>query len=354
MSLTYGFYNSLNGDRKYNALDVSRIFDGLIIDGVFASIGTAFVVKASTPVSSTVSVGIGKAWFDHTWTYNDAILPMTMPPAEVLLNRIDAIVLEVNTNARENSIKIVTGTPNSSPTRPALLNDEAVHQYPLCYIRREHGVDSIRQADIKNTVGTSECPFVTGVLRTLSLDELLGQWQDQLDQYLANQESHVNTWINGQENDFTDWFNDMKADLQSEKALLDQWVEDNEGDFLNWYNEMRGKLDEDAAGHLELQINRADIERILIIGLSDGTKTIGNNGRTITTVASDGRTLIKEFSSDFLTMTVTLKNASNAEVARLVKVFSPDGHIITTTITYLIDPVAEPMKNLPSANGVSF
>ena len=57
MSVTYGFYNSLNGDRKYNAEQVSSLFDGLIIDGVFASVGMAFAVKATTGI--TVNVGIG-------------------------------------------------------------------------------------------------------------------------------------------------------------------------------------------------------------------------------------------------------------------------------------------------------
>lgn len=94
MSVSSGFFNSLNGDRKYNAAQMSAIFDGLIIDGVFASIGTAFAVKAAGGL--TVNVGIGKAWFDHTWTVNDSILPMTAPEAEVLLDRIDAVVLEVN------------------------------------------------------------------------------------------------------------------------------------------------------------------------------------------------------------------------------------------------------------------
>lgn len=94
MSVTYGFYNSLNGDRKYNAEQVSSLFDGLIIDGVFASVGTAFAVKATTGI--TVNVGIGKAWFNHTWTLNDSILPLEAPEAEVLLDRIDAVVLEVD------------------------------------------------------------------------------------------------------------------------------------------------------------------------------------------------------------------------------------------------------------------
>ena len=60
MSVTYGFYNSLNGDRKYNAEQISSIFDGLIVDGVFASIGTAFSVKAAGGL--TINVGIGKAY----------------------------------------------------------------------------------------------------------------------------------------------------------------------------------------------------------------------------------------------------------------------------------------------------
>ena len=48
MSLTFGFYNSLNNDRSYDAVDISRIFDGIINDGVYLSIGEKFAVKAAT------------------------------------------------------------------------------------------------------------------------------------------------------------------------------------------------------------------------------------------------------------------------------------------------------------------
>ena len=47
MALTSGFYNSINGDRTYNAEQMSSIFDGIINDGVFASIGKVFQVKVS-------------------------------------------------------------------------------------------------------------------------------------------------------------------------------------------------------------------------------------------------------------------------------------------------------------------
>ena len=42
MSITSGFYNSYNGDRRYNAEQMSAIFDGIINDGVFSNIADAF------------------------------------------------------------------------------------------------------------------------------------------------------------------------------------------------------------------------------------------------------------------------------------------------------------------------
>ena len=38
MSFKYGFYNSVNGDRRYDAVDFGRIFDGVINDGVFGTV----------------------------------------------------------------------------------------------------------------------------------------------------------------------------------------------------------------------------------------------------------------------------------------------------------------------------
>ncbi len=294
MSVTYGCYNSLHGDRKYNAEQVSSLFDGLIIDGVFASIGTAFAVKATTGI--TVNVGIGKAWFNHTWTLNDSILPLEAPEAEVLLDRIDAVVLEVDAteSVRANSIKFVKGTPSSAPSNPTLTNEGTVHQYPLCYIYRKFGSSAITQADITNMVGTESTPFVTAMLQTISLDELLGQWQSE----------------------------------------LDQWVAAEQADFLAWYNQMKDQLGEDAAGNLQNQINKDEIKRILLVGFEDGTKEFSEDGTVITSTASDGRILTKTFTNGFLTMTSVLKSAAGAEVARAVKTFNADGSLISTVVTY--------------------
>lgn len=334
MSVSSGFFNSLNGDRKYNAAQMSAIFDGLIIDGVFASIGTAFAVKAAGGL--TVNVGIGKAWFDHTWTVNDSILPMTAPEAEVLLDRIDAVVLEVNEteSVRENTIKFVKGNPSSAPSRPTLTNEGNVHQYPLCYIYRKYGTAVINQADITPMVGTESTPFVTGILQTISLDELLGKWQDELDRFTDARSQEVDDWIAQEESDFTAWFNKMKADLQQEQTVLDQWIASEQADFLAWYNQMKDQLGGDVAGNLQLEIDKEEVKRILLVGFEDGTKEFSDDGTVITSTASDGRTLTKTFSDGFLTMTNVLKSAVGAEVARAVKTFDSDGKLISTVATY--------------------
>lgn len=334
MSVSSGFFNSLNGDRKYNAAQMSAIFDGLIIDGVFASIGTAFAVKAAGGL--TVNVGVGKAWFDHTWTVNDSILPMTAPEAEVLLDRIDAVVLEVNgtESVRENTIKFVKGNPSSAPSRPTLTNEGNVHQYPLCYIYRKYGTAVINQADITPMVGTESTPFVTGILQTISLDELLGKWQDELDRFTDARSQEVDDWIAQEESDFTTWFNEMKADLQQEQNVLDQWIASEQADFLAWYNQMKDQLSGDVAGNLQLEIDKEEVKRILLVGFEDGTKEFSDDGTIITSTASDGRILTKTFSDGFLTMTNVLKSAAGAEVARAVKTFDSDGKLISTVVTY--------------------
>lgn len=202
MAVTSGFFNSLNGDRKYSANQFSAIFDNLITDGVFANVGTAFEVMVST--ENTVTVGVGRAWFNSIWVYNDTLYPMTVQDPEVILNRIDAIVIEINHNEaiRTGSIRWVYGSPSSSPSRPTLTNTDEVHQYPLAYVLRKAGRSSVIQADITNMIGTSACPYVTGILSTQNIDKIVAQW-----------ESMFSVWFDGLQTSLT---GDVAANLANQ------------------------------------------------------------------------------------------------------------------------------------------
>lgn len=76
-----------------------------------------------------------------------------------------------------------------------------------------------------------------------------------------------------------------------------------------------------------------DIGRILKDGLTDGQKTISSDGTVITTVASDGRTLVKTFTNEFLTITSILTDANGNTLGQMVREISSDGTTINTTIT---------------------
>lgn len=207
MSITSGFYNSLDGDRRYTAEQMSDIFNGIINDGVFASVGTAFFVSADT--GNNITVGVGRAWFNSTWIYNDSVLTYTAEDSDAVLGRYDAVVLEIDRSipVRNSTIKLVKGTESSTPSYPTLIDTPEVHQYPLAYIYRAADSSEITQADITNTVGTSSCPFITGILNVMNIDDIVAQWMDEWEQLTSDKEA-----------EFDAWFESVKGILDEEAA----------------------------------------------------------------------------------------------------------------------------------------
>lgn len=191
MSVTSGFFNSRNGDRRYTATQFSALINNLINDGVFANVGTAFAVTASG--GNTITVGIGRSWFNGIWLFNDSLLPMVARDSELLLDRIDAVVIEINNDetVREGSIRFINGVPASSPERPALTKSDDVNQYPLAYIYRKARASEITQADITNMIGTSACPYVNGILETQNIDKIVAQWQSEFNTWFDSLETYL-------------------------------------------------------------------------------------------------------------------------------------------------------------------
>lgn len=298
MSFASGFFNSVDHDRLYDATDISRLFDGLIRDGIFASIGDCMVVKQSNQMN--VTVGTGRAWFNHTWSYNDALYPVTIPPSEILMDRIDAIVLEVNSveAVRANSIKLIKGTPASTPTKPALTNTKEVHQYPLAYVTVGKEVTSIRQADIENCVGTSACPFVTGILEVISIEQLIPQWKDILNRFVEENTANFNTWMNSEKQDYQawltaakkeiidweetsksdyqkwydsikngydQWFATIKAAYDANWSTFQQWEKSSQAEFDKWFENMKNKLEGDLGAKLTLETEKLGNEKVSLI-----------------------------------------------------------------------------------------
>ena len=290
MAFTFGFYNALNHDRRYNAIQVSSIFDGIIKDGIFMSIGGHMNVKA-TGNGFNIVVESGRAWFNHTWSLLDADYPMVVSPSDVLEDRIDVVVLEVNENVdvRQNFIKIITGTPAEHPTKPALTNNLDIHQYALAYITVPANSVTLTQSNVENAVGLGSTPFVTGILETINIDDLIAQWKSQWSDWTEEVDLNWNNWFDTVDSAWTTWFTQQQSkweDILTERT--EEWEEikdtvDSEwasqqgrinSDYTNWkssalaaYNQwldqIKGTLDDDAATQLAEEVvelkNRDDV-----------------------------------------------------------------------------------------------
>lgn len=226
MTVSSGFFNSVNHDRLYDAEQFSSIFDGVITDGVYLNYGDAFRVAAVPNQNSCVVVGIGRAWFDHTWTFNDAPLSFTMDPPNEMITRVDAIVIDVDRrkDVRANSIIYVKGSGSTPGEPPVLLKEELHRQYPICYIHRTPGSNApVKQSEIEYLVGTDDCPAVTTVLETINLENL---WL-QLD------------------SEFNIWWDGIRDLIDDDHPVLD---------LQNQIDELRKKLEATPTGLLERYI----------------------------------------------------------------------------------------------------
>lgn len=332
MAFSFGFYNSQNHDRRYDALQMSMIFDGIIVDGVYATVGNSLIVKAS-PEENTVIVSPGRAWFDHTWNYNDADLPITADQSEILLERIDALVLDINADedVRTNNIIWVKGTPSATPTRPALIKTISHHQYPLCYVHRRANTEVIPQADITNMVGTSECPFVTGVLETIDIDNLLLQWKDEWAQFVVKYEQEAETWTQEQKDDFNAFYNEFKTQMN-------QFEQSAGREFSDWFAGIQDILDQNTAGNLYNMITAVDQREFdHYYGLVFATTDINDTTGIITTTNSEGvsTTRFQEDSDGNKTITTTIvMNSGSFDYVKTTTITKPSTgtHIETSYV----------------------
>ena len=105
---SFGFYNSKNDDRLYNASHLGKIFDGVIQPGIFGTIKAngkePFQLEPTETPSLTVKINPGKAWLDHTWNILDTAAEITFADVNANRKRTDALCIQVHNSV--NLLKI--------------------------------------------------------------------------------------------------------------------------------------------------------------------------------------------------------------------------------------------------------
>lgn len=219
----YGFFNSINGDRLYNADQMSKIFEGLITDGVYESVGDKLAVQPNS--NMTIQIATGRGWFNKRWVDNTTPYAITLEASDVTLNRYAAVCIKVDTTDTVRSAEpcIKYSDFASDPVKPTMEHSELINEYCLAYVYIGAGVTEITAENIEDTrADESLCGWVTGLIEQISTATLFSQW-----------EAIFTNWFNGLKDIINDNTETMLVTALPKELTLtlnaSDWIEDESG-----------------------------------------------------------------------------------------------------------------------------
>lgn len=191
MAIKSGFFNSVNGDRRYDADFFAEFFGTLIGNGVFANPSIGLQVVAGEAMS--VSVKIGKGWVGgHYITVYGADYNLQLDVADGVLKRIDRIVLRLTYSDREIIPVVKKGVFASTPVAPTLQRDADAYELALADVLINNGVTEITQANITdNRFNTALCGIVKGTVDDIDTTDLFAQYTDAFTRWFENLQAQL-------------------------------------------------------------------------------------------------------------------------------------------------------------------
>lgn len=206
MTIKNYFFNDSNGDRKYGAKDFALYFGNFLPNGVFIDKAMSLKVIANTTTNNTVDIEPGIAINSGYYFENDSLSNFGIGTPPTTNNRIDRIVIRLNTGSANRRIFItrIQGTESTNPIPPDVVRSGVTYDLAIADILRKPGVTRVINNDITDLrTNTNLCGFNKGLI---------------------------------EKPDTTDFFEDLKVQ------------------FYEWFDYMRGKISTNAETSLGSQI----------------------------------------------------------------------------------------------------
>lgn len=189
------FFNSIEGDRKYKAGDLTRFFGALVNDGVLPNPSTNLQVVEGDGMNVVVKAGL--MWINSGHLYwNDSDLIVPIDNADGVLNRIDRIVVRWMNTERNIQVHAVSGEPASSPTAPAIQRDTDYYEMCLADVVVNAGTIQIIQANITDQrLSTALCGVASATYDTIDTETLNAQLQSWYNTFTAQSQAEFDAWF---------------------------------------------------------------------------------------------------------------------------------------------------------------
>lgn len=208
------FYNSENGDRKYDADSFSDWLRKFFTSGVFTG-----DLQVTSTNSMTVQVSNGYCNVEGKVRNFEGSTSLLIDNANPTYNRKDIIVVERNDAERNITIKAITGDYSTDPVAPSPVREGGIYQLVLAEIYVAAGATSIPQSVITDKrADKTVCGIVAGTVEEMDFSQFAAQFND-----------YYNYFVTTNQQEFIDWFNHLKAILDDNVAAHLQ----NEIDVIN-------------------------------------------------------------------------------------------------------------------------
>lgn len=214
MSITSGFFDSVEGDRRYDAEQMTTYFEGLVSDGIYENIGEAFIVKTAGE-GLTITVGSGRALCKTHWIKNDAPITFTLSPPNVQYTRVDSVFIRYDANARTVDVVVVEGTPSANPVAPVPTRTDEIWDLYLANIRIDKNTSVISQGQIADYRASNMCGWVTGIIKQVDTSELFLQWQTAYE----SQFEEFDSYLDQMKSEFEDWYRALTTQLRVDTTI---------------------------------------------------------------------------------------------------------------------------------------
>ncbi|MDR2505265.1 MAG: hypothetical protein LBD16_04075 [Oscillospiraceae bacterium] len=176
-------FNSVGGDRTYDADDIARMFACVVTNGVHPMPGDCLMVMAGG--GFTVNLRPGSCVINGRLGVNAAAKQLTLDAPDANLPRVDSVVLRLDTLARDITEAVLAGTPAQNPTPAALTRDGDIYELCAAQILIAPQSEAIYQSAITDTRhDASLCGICTSLIEADATD-LFAQYDAAFNDWFA-------------------------------------------------------------------------------------------------------------------------------------------------------------------------
>lgn len=188
MAQKYGFFNSVNNDRVYDASDVARFLSKFFTNGVFNN-----SLAVSSNDNMTISVATGNANINGYGYENTETLVLDIDDSDSELSRIDSVIVRLDLTNRQITTQILEGQYATTPSQPSITRTGTIYDLRLANILVSAGATRITTEDITDTRFGSDCGNVTQAVLELDTSEIFAQYEAWFTEWFSNLEEQLDT-----------------------------------------------------------------------------------------------------------------------------------------------------------------